>query len=63
MGVPVTDVTDTVIHGLSEQHKTHQLRYTVLVDDGMKTYWPPPSLVFAALDELLGYCRISTHGI
>ncbi len=57
------NVTNTVIHGLSEQHKTHQLRYTVLVDDGRKTYWPPPSLVFAALDELLGPYRISTHGI
>ena len=63
MGVPVADVTDAVIHGLSEQHRTHQLRYTVLVDDGTKTYWPPPSLVFTALDELLGLCRISTHGI
>ena len=63
MGVPVTDATEAVIHGLSEQHRTHQLRYTVLVDDGTKTYWPPPSLVFTALDELPGLCRISTHGI
>jgi hypothetical protein len=37
MGVPVTDDTDAVIHGLSEQHRTHQLRYTVLVDDGTNT--------------------------
>jgi hypothetical protein len=63
MGVPVTDVTDAVIHGLSEQHRTHQLRYTVLIDDGTKTYWPPTSLVFTTLDELLGLCRISTHRI
>jgi hypothetical protein len=62
-GVPVSSDTATIIHGLSEQHKTHQLRYTVLVDDKTKTYWPPLSLVFAALDELLLLTRISTHEI
>jgi hypothetical protein len=60
--VPVTKDTEAVIKGLSEQHRTHQLRYTVLVDDGTKTYWPPLSLVFAALDELLLLTAISTHG-
>ena len=62
-GIPVSSDTTAVIHGLSEQHKTHQLRYTVLVDDGTKTYWPPLSLVFAALEELLLLTRISTHGV
>ena len=62
-GVPVTGDTVAVVQGLSEQHKTHQLRYTVLVDDGTETYWPPLSLVFAALDELLLLTRISTHGV
>lgn len=61
-GIPVTSATAEVIHGLSEQHQTHQLRYTVLVDDGTKTYWPPLTLVFTALDELLSLTRISTHG-
>lgn len=61
--VPVTTDTVAVVHGLSEQHREHQLRYTVLVDDGKKTYWPPFALVFAALDELLGLTRILTHGI
>lgn len=62
-GLPVSSDTTAVIQGLSEQHKTHQLRYTVLVDDGTKTYWPPLSLVFAALEELLLLTRISTHGV
>ncbi len=62
-GVPVTNDTVAVVQGLSEQHQTHQLRYTVLVDDGTKTYWPPLSLVFTALDELLSLTRISTHGV
>lgn len=61
--VPVTVDTVAVVQGLSEQHKTHQLRYTFLLDDGAKTYWPPVSLVFAALDELLLLTRISTHGV
>lgn len=61
--VPITDDTVTVIQGLSKQHQDHQLRYTVLVDDGIKTYWPPLSLVFTALDELLLLTRISTHGV
>jgi hypothetical protein len=63
MNVPVTTDTMAVVHGLSEQHREHQLRYTVLVDDGKKTYWPPLALVFVALDELLGLTRISTHGV
>jgi hypothetical protein len=62
-GVPVSSETVALVNGLSEQHKTHQLRYTILVDDGMKTYWPPLTLVFQALDELLLLTRISTHGI
>lgn len=63
MKVPVTTATAALVHGLSEQHETHRLRYTVLVDDEKKTYWPPLALVFAALDELLMLTRISTHGV
>jgi hypothetical protein len=62
-GVPVTDETKAIVNGLSEQHKKHALRYTVLVDDGEKTYWPPLYLVFSALDELLMTTRLSTHGV
>ena len=62
-GVPLTDNITTVINGLSEQHKNHSLRYTVFVDDGVKTYMPPLALVFSALDELLLATRISTHGV
>ena len=61
-GVPVSSAT-AVVHGLSEQHQTHQLRYTVLVDDGTRTYWPPLCLVFAVLEELLLLTRLSTHGV
>jgi hypothetical protein len=63
MNVPVTSATAAVIQGLSEQHRTHQLRYTVLVDDGQTTYWPPLAHVFAALDEMILLTRISTHGV
>jgi len=62
-GVPISSATAAVVHGLSEQHQTHQLRYTVSVDDGTRTYWPPLFLVFAALEELLLLTRISTHGV
>jgi hypothetical protein len=62
-GVPVSSATAAVVHGLSEQHQTHQLRYTVLVDDGTRTYWPPLCLVFAVLEELLLLTRLSTHGV
>jgi len=61
--VPISGDTVAVVCGLSAQHKNHQLRYTVLVDDGTKTYWPPIRLVFAALDELLLLTRLSTHGV
>jgi hypothetical protein len=62
-GVPVTEETKAIVIGLSEQHKKHALRYTVLVDDGENTYWPPLSLVFSALEELLMTTRLSTHGV
>lgn len=63
MKVPITRDTVAVVQGLSEQHKTHQLRYTVLADDGKGTYWPPIALVFAALDEMVLLTRLSTHGV
>jgi hypothetical protein len=62
-GVYITDETKVVVKGLSEQHKNHSLRYTVLVDNGEKTYWPPLPSVFSMLDELLLLTRISTQGI
>lgn len=62
-GVAVTDATVATIHGMAKQHKNHALRYTVLVDDGAKTYWPPLSAVFSMLDELVLLTRISTQGV
>lgn len=61
-GVAVTPETVEVITGLSEQHRRHQLRYTLLID-GARTYFPPLMLVFSALDELLMLTRLSTHGL
>jgi len=58
--VSVTDRCVATIDGLSGQHEKHALRYTVLVDDGNKTYWPPLSSVFSMLDELLLLTRVST---
>jgi len=37
-GVPITEECTAVIIVLSEQHKKHQLRYDVLLDNGAKTY-------------------------
>ena len=62
-GVSVTSDTVLLIRGLHSQHENHALRYTALVDDGQKTYMPPPSLVFAMLEELLSLTRISTQGV
>lgn len=63
LGVSVTPDTVSLINGLHSQHQNHALRYTALVDDGQKTYMPPPSLVFSMLDELLLLTRISTQGV
>jgi hypothetical protein len=63
LDVPVTAETTALVAGLSRQHEKHQLRYTVMVDDGETTYWPPLANVFAALDELLMLTRVATHGV
>ncbi len=62
-GVSVTPNTVSLISGLHSQHQNHALRYTALVDDGQRTFMPPPLLVFSMLDELLLLTRISTQGI
>jgi hypothetical protein len=62
-GVSVTTDTVCLINGLHSQHHNHALRYTALVDDGQKTYMPPPPLVFSMLDELLLLTRISAQGV
>lgn len=56
--VSVTPDTVNLINGLHTQHQNHALRYTALVDDGQKTYMPPPSIVFSMLDELLLLTRV-----
>ena len=62
VGVTVQPKTIEVIRGLHSQHISHALRYTALVDDGQKTYLPPPALINSVLDELLLLTRISTQG-
>lgn len=59
--VSVSSETTELVNGLSEQHAEHSLRYTVLFDNGKKTYWPPLALVFAALDELLLLTRVGSR--
>ncbi len=59
-GVSVTPESISLINGLHSQHQNHALRYTAFVDDGQKTYMPPPSLVFPMLDELLLLTRTSS---
>lgn len=52
-GLLITPETVSLIEVLSEQHKTHALRYTALLNDGESFYMPRPSLIFKMLDELL----------
>ena len=58
--VSVSAETVALVNGLSRQHADHSLRYSVLVDKGKKTYWPPLVLVFLALDELLSLTRVKS---
>jgi hypothetical protein len=62
-GVTVTPGTTSLVRQLSEQHQTHALRYSALVDDGKPTCLPPPKLLLETLDELLLLTRISTQGV
>jgi len=62
-GVSVTPDTVNLINGLHAQHKAHALRYSALIDDGQRTFLPPPSQLFLMLDELLLLTRISTQGV
>jgi hypothetical protein len=62
-GVPVSEEAIAVVNSLSEQHKSHRLRYTSFFAGGQKMSWPALPILFATLDELLLLCRISTHGI
>jgi|SRR5579862_3861393 len=62
-GVAVTAETTEMIARLSDQHRTHALRYTALVDDGRPTYMPPQGPIFSMLTELLLLTRISTQGV
>jgi hypothetical protein len=62
IGILVEPETAEVIRCLAAQHADHALRYTALMDDGQKTYMPPPALIYAALEELLLLTRVSTQG-
>jgi hypothetical protein len=62
-GLSITPDTVSLIRGLHAQHQSHALRYTVLADDGQKTYMPPVPLVFSMLEELQELTRISAQGI
>jgi hypothetical protein len=54
----ITADTIRLIDGLHAQHLNHALRYSVLVDNGQKTFLPPPPILFAMLDELLLLTRV-----
>jgi hypothetical protein len=62
-GATVTPRTIRLIDGLHSQHQNHALRYSALVEDGQKTYMPPPHQVLGMLEELLQLTRISTRGV
>lgn len=58
-GVSVSPETIEMLSGLNRQHENHALRYTAFMDNGQKTFMPPPAMVFAMLDELLLLTRMS----
>ena len=58
-GVNISPETATMINGLSVLHKTHALRYDVLLEGGKK-FWAPTHLLLQMHDELLLLTRIST---
>lgn len=62
IGILVTPETIGIINGLHSQHLNHALRYSALIDDGEKTYMPPPALIQSTLEELLLLTRVSTQG-
>jgi hypothetical protein len=62
LGLVVTPETKATVNGLHEQHASHALRYTALIDNGELTYSPPVSAAYTMLDELLMLTRISTQG-
>jgi len=59
--VQISTRTMELVRGLSKQHGEHALRYTVLVDDGKRTYWPSFTVLFSSLDELLLLTRTTTQ--
>ena len=59
-GVSASQETIDILSGLSNQHNHHHLRYTVLLDNGEKTYLPPLKLLFSALDELFSFTRLGS---
>jgi hypothetical protein len=61
LGMPLSDGAIRIIGALSRQHEKHNLRYTVLLDDGEFTFTPELSELFALLDELLLAGRVSTR--
>lgn len=63
LGVPVSEPTQNIVKGLSSQHESHDLRYTVLQHLGHNSYFPPIAALFVALEELFSLTRISKHGV
>jgi hypothetical protein len=63
LGPSVSHETKTLVDGLHQQHFTHALRYTVLVDNGEKSFLPPVPAIHKMLDELLLLTRIATQGV
>jgi len=51
--VPISKLTKRIVNALSDQHKSHALRYMVFLDDGVPTFTPEPDDIYTALDELL----------
>lgn len=62
-GVPISGRTREIIMAISDQHKSHELRYTAFLDNGIAILTPEPSDIHQMLEELMLAGAISTHGV
>ena len=62
-GVPISRSTRDLVRVMSDQHRSHTLRYTVFFENGGSIYTPKTVDLYSALDELMMAGRISTHGV
>lgn len=61
--VPISGLAREIVIALSDQHKSHELRYTAFLDNGVPIFTPEPSDIHQVLEELMMAGAISTRGV